>query len=106
MYCKRCGRELDDSFKVCPYCGEPVNDEPLLNNQDYQIYENMNNNSYPVNNEGSAVGWGILSFMVPLVGIILSFAWNKTKPRTARTCLTCGLVSMGLNFISLLFLML
>ena len=47
MYCKRCGRELDDSFKVCPYCGEPVNDEPLLNNQDYQIYENMNNNSLP-----------------------------------------------------------
>ena len=25
MYCKKCGNELQDEWKVCPNCGEPVN---------------------------------------------------------------------------------
>lgn len=24
MYCKKCGKELQDDFKTCPYCGTPV----------------------------------------------------------------------------------
>ncbi len=24
MFCRNCGKQLDDGFKVCPYCGEPV----------------------------------------------------------------------------------
>lgn len=24
MYCRKCGRQLDDTWKTCPYCGEPV----------------------------------------------------------------------------------
>lgn len=24
MFCRKCGKQLDDGFKVCPYCGEPV----------------------------------------------------------------------------------
>ena len=26
MYCRKCGNELQDDWKVCPNCGEPVND--------------------------------------------------------------------------------
>lgn len=25
MYCRKCGKELEDKWKVCPYCGEAVN---------------------------------------------------------------------------------
>ena len=24
MFCRNCGKQLEDGFKVCPYCGEPV----------------------------------------------------------------------------------
>lgn len=24
MFCRKCGKQLDDGFNVCPYCGEPV----------------------------------------------------------------------------------
>ena len=24
MFCRKCGKQLDESFKICPYCGEPV----------------------------------------------------------------------------------
>ncbi|BCR35678.1 DUF4190 domain-containing protein [Mariniplasma anaerobium] len=27
MYCKMCGREMDDDAKFCPSCGEPVEDD-------------------------------------------------------------------------------
>ena len=24
MFCRKCGKELEDGWKSCPYCGEPV----------------------------------------------------------------------------------
>lgn len=24
MFCRKCGKELEDNWKSCPYCGEPV----------------------------------------------------------------------------------
>ena len=26
MYCKKCGKEIDEDYKICPYCMTPVND--------------------------------------------------------------------------------
>ena len=26
MYCRKCGKEIDEDYKICPYCMTPVND--------------------------------------------------------------------------------
>ena len=28
MFCQKCGKEVQEAFVVCPFCGTPVNDAP------------------------------------------------------------------------------
>lgn len=30
MYCKKCGKEIDNDAKFCPYCGEKVEDDAVV----------------------------------------------------------------------------
>ncbi len=46
-----------------------------------------------MNDEGSAVGWGFLSFFIPIVGLVLFLVWKDEKPHTAKVCGICALVS-------------
>ncbi len=52
-----------------------------------------------MNDEGSAVGWGILSFLIPLVGLILFLVWKNEKPHTAKVCGICALVAFCANIV-------
>ena len=47
----------------------------------------------------SSFGWGFLSFLIPILGLILFIVWHKEYPRKAGSCLTGFIVSLVLNFI-------
>ena len=79
MYCKNCGKEIDDKAYVCPNCGVKV--------------EHTNDPSVADADSGSKAGWGILSFLIPLVGLILFLMWKNERPQTAKVCGICALVS-------------
>lgn len=85
MFCKNCGKEIDDNAYVCPNCGVKVaKEEPV----------------YVANNDtGAKVGWGILSYLIPLVGLILFCVWRSERPAVAKVCGICALVSFILNII-------
>ena len=51
MYCKKCGFNLSDDAKRCPFCGKEVNKEDYLNDsnekQEEKIVEsNVENNDH------------------------------------------------------------
>ena len=75
MFCKNCGSEIDDKAYVCPHCGVKVQDEV-------------------VEDSGSKIGWGILSFIIPLVGLILYLVWKTERPATAKLCGKCALIAV------------
>lgn len=67
MFCRNCGKEVDDKAYVCPYCGvivgkngaetQPKNDSNIL----------------------AVIGF-VLSFVIPLAGLICSIlGYNKSK---------------------------
>lgn len=72
MYCKNCGKEIDDKAIVCIYCGVPVNN----------TQESSCNSGQLVDNGG--FGWGILGCCIPVVGLILFLVWKDSKPKTAK----------------------
>lgn len=80
MYCKNCGKEIDDSAVVCPHCG---------------VSQKAEENAGVVDNGG--FGWGLLGCCIPLVGLILFLVWKDTKPKTSKAAGIGALISVGLS---------
>ncbi len=60
MYCAHCGKEIDPQSLYCPHCGAATGAAPLTKRTN-----------------GLAVAGFVLSFFVPIVGIILSIIGRK-----------------------------
>jgi flagellar basal body-associated protein FliL len=75
-YCSHCGVEVNDDAVICIKCGGKIsgNDRP---------------------NKGLAV----LSFLFPIVGLILYLIWISEKPKKAKSCGKGALISILTIFI-------
>ena len=49
--------------------------------------------------DSGSIGWAILGFIIPIVGIILFFVWKDTKPQSGKMALIGALVSIVLGII-------
>lgn len=81
MFCPKCGKEINKASSFCPECGSSVKNE---------ITEEKSTPS---------IGWGILSFFFPIVGLILFISWKKDRPKDAKVSGICALVSIILLII-------
>lgn len=63
MYCEKCGSKNETNTEFCSSCGSKLNIE-LTNTE--------------VNSkEKSTIGWGILGFVIPIVGLILFLSLKR-----------------------------
>ena len=67
MFCTRCGREIPNNANTCEYCGNVVN------------RTNVNQGDAP-----SGI-FAVLSFFIPLVGLILFLVYHDSHPRKAKS---------------------
>ena len=74
-FCKNCGAQIDDKAVICPKCGVA---------QAGTITEPDTGN----------IGWGVLGFFFPLIGLILYLIWKDTRPLTARIAGKGALISV------------
>lgn len=68
MYCKYCGSFLDDNSVYCTKCGMLID-------------ENQNNNL----DDHSNVGFAILGFFIPLIGLIFFLIYENKQPKRAKS---------------------
>lgn len=71
-YCSKCGKEIMDEALICPECG-CAQDNIVQGKSALQSKENSNN-----------IGWSILCFFIPIVGLILYLVWKETSPAKAK----------------------
>lgn len=71
-----------------------------------QPYPNPNQNQYQyqyqqptATDDTGSIGWGVLGFFIPIVGLILFLVWNSTKPRNAKSAGIGALVSVILSVV-------
>lgn len=82
----------------------PVSPAPVYNNYPpAPAYSEPEENYNP--DDTCGFGWWILSFLVPLVGLILFFVWKNERPNRARKCclipaIISFAVGVTLNIIS------
>lgn len=110
MFCKNCGQLLPDGTVFCTKCGanqtlENTPPQTELNAQPQNTgYEPPYNTAYyptnpPVKEDKSNVGLNILSWFIPLFGIIYYFVVREKKPKEAKGTLKTALISFGVNFV-------
>ena len=85
-YCSMCGEHIHNQAVVCPNCGVQVRE------------------IRPAVSDNSGFGWGILGFLIPLVGFILYLSWNTGRPNSARWAGIGALVGFAFSFFFLILL--
>ena len=123
--CNNCGAEIDEGAIYCPYCGSRYNEKKKPDNQntngtgtgsggsydpkygyipDYSNYGGgMYGGGFGAPNEvaGTSLWVMILSFALPLVGLILYYKWRFTDPGKAASAANGALASVcfGTHFL-------
>ena len=64
MYCRNCGKEIDNNLVQCPYCNT------------YQNQMNINDND--------SMWWCVLGCCLPIVGLVLYIVWRDIKPKSGK----------------------
>lgn len=69
MYCKNCGRPVDDTSSYCNNCGARIDNKP---NAD-------------ASEDSLSLGFAIFGFFIPIVGLILFLIYEEKKPKRAKS---------------------
>ena len=70
MFCRNCGKEINDQAVVCVHCGCSVQ---------------ANANVGVVQNDAPSTGMAVLGFFIPLAGLIIWLINKDTKPLMAKS---------------------
>ena len=93
MYCPNCGNAVDDGTSFCPSCGSSLKEAPAQSGQQYRTDPN----------DSGSIGWAILGFLVPIVGLILWIVWMNDRPKSSKMAGLGALVSVILNILVFVF---
>lgn len=110
--CEYCGSQVPDTAKFCTSCGaalpqaqpaQQVYEPPAYQQPSYQqpTYQQPYQQAAPapaVNDSGS-IGWGILGFLFPIVGVILYFVWRNNKPNSAKVAGIGAIIGFCINLV-------
>lgn len=77
-YCSRCGKEIMDEAAVCPHCGCAVTSP----------------NTVP---DELSTGLNVLSFFIPLVGLVLYLVYHDKTPNRANAIGKWALIGVGVD---------
>ena len=69
MYCKYCGKIIDDDSKYCVNCGNNMN----------------NDNGETISADEPSKGFAILGFFIPIIGLILYLFYERKQPKRAKS---------------------
>lgn len=110
MFCKSCGKEINDQAVVCPYCGvqtgvvQQIPQQPTYGaQQNYSApQQNPYMNQYPQHNEidETNVGIVVLAVLFPIVGIILGAVnMSNGKKKSGKAYLMAGIISFAVSIL-------
>ena len=115
--CMYCGEQIADGLKFCPNCGaalpveapQVVQPEVLPTPEYGQQQTGYQQPGYqqpqasygaPAVNDSGSIGWGVLGFFFPIVGLILFLVWKNTKPQSAKVAGIGAIIGFVLGLIS------
>lgn len=105
MICQKCGKELNENFQVCPYCGSPIQQDVNIQQNASYNYGNQQmpqSGSYSYGNQSNYAQQpkkkntiGILSLILGIAGLLLSCVIVGIVPAIASVVL--GIIGIVKN---------
>ena len=81
MYCRNCGKQIDDNAVVCVNCGASVA------------------NFTPIQADRPDIGFALIGFFIPIAGLILYLVERDTRPKRAASAGKGALISVILSAV-------
>ena len=81
--CNNCHHQVNDHAKYCRFCGSQL-----------EMMSNLNPEA-----EESSVGYSILSFFFPIIGIIFFAIWHDEFPKRAKACAISGSIGFVIGIV-------
>lgn len=127
MFCKNCGKEIEDNSNFCIYCGADLTEKPSTFDQQCQSqqgqqyqqeqqWQNQQGQQPQIENQGKINAFGIAGFVVSLLSLwlgvyfciasIIGVVFGGVGVSKSKECTSCnGLAVAGLviGIISLVF---
>ena len=80
MYCTKCGKAIPEGAYSCPSCG------------------NMQNQNFKKEEKGNII-LNIISFIIPIIGLLIWLIYKNTRPKVATQALLFAFISVLLRTI-------
>lgn len=96
MKCPNCGAKVYSNERYCSYCHSEMirsSDNKQIDSSYQEKYDPTHGqtSSSSTKDDGSLM-WGILGFFFPLIGLILFFLWNTSRPKSAQKAILGALL--------------
>ena len=76
-FCSKCGKEIVDEAVVCPHCGCAVSQVDAY--------------------DAPSMGFAVIGFFLPIVGLILYLFFKEKSPMKARSAGKGALIGVGVG---------
>lgn len=87
-FCSACGKSVVETAVICPSCGSPISGREV-----------STSNVVPWS-VGAMIGYGLLAFVLPLVGIIMGIIAVTKEPRRIQGVVLLIIAILALPFWS------
>lgn len=67
MFCSKCGQKIDENTKICRCCGNWIEHTDIKDN------------------DQSSIGFAVVGFLAPLIGLIMFIIYHDTRPLRAKS---------------------
>jgi len=103
MKCNYCDYTVSEDCKCCPNCGEDpkTRKKNKIKEQAEKEAKETKEIKTTIDPANLYVLWGVISFFIPFVGIILFCMWIKTKPKEAKAA---GIGALARVFMYIFYL--
>ena len=92
MFCRICGKEINDQAVICPNCGCETGKKTVVTKEA----------------DAPSTGFGVLGYFFPLIGLILYLVWKSDYPLRAKStgkgALIGVIVSVTITVLSYVFI--
>ena len=86
VHCRECGEMISESAPTCPKCGAR---QGLTSS----------GSSFASEDKDPSVGLNVVSFLWPLVGLILYLVYHDKSPRRAKDCGKWALIGLAVSVV-------